>query len=91
MAAVYPNFKVHYVVNDAGADWKYSKGYITKELIAAHLPPASEEAGKIKIFVCGPPPFMKALSGEKKSPTEQGELVGALKDLAYSTDQVFKF
>ena len=38
-------------------------GYITKEMIAAHMPAPSEAGGVV--FVCGPPPMMKALSGDK--------------------------
>jgi len=49
------------------------------------------ESENIKVFVCGPPPMYKAISGGKKSPSDQGELTGYLKDLGYSKDQVFKF
>lgn len=33
----------------------------------------------------------KAISGGKKSPKDQGELSGILKELGYSKDEVFKF
>lgn len=33
----------------------------------------------------------KAISGMKKSPSDQGELEGYLKDLGYSKDEVYKF
>ena len=46
---------------------------------------------QIKVFVCGPPPLYKAISGTKTSPTEQGELSGILKELGYSQEQVYKF
>jgi len=46
----------------------------------------------IKIFVCGPPGMYKAISGAKKSPSDQGELDGSvLEQLGYSKDQVYKF
>ena len=32
----------------------------------------------------------KAISGGKKSPNDQGELDGILKELGYSKDQVYK-
>ena len=35
--------------------------------------------------------MMKAISGEKKSPKDQGQLSGMLKDLGYNSDQVYKF
>lgn len=40
------------------------------------------------IFVCGPPGQMNALSGNKVSPSNQGELKGALADLGYTAEQV---
>lgn len=33
----------------------------------------------------------KAISGNKKSPSDQGELSGMLKELGYKKEDVFKF
>jgi cytochrome-b5 reductase len=44
----------------------------------------------VKVLVCGPPPMMNALSGPKEG-SKQGTLKGALKELGYSEEQVFKF
>lgn len=82
-------FKVFYLLDTPPKGWDHGSGYITKELLQDVLPDAKEE--NIKIFVCGPPPLYKAVSGAKKSPQDQGELDGILKDLGYSKDQVFKF
>jgi cytochrome-b5 reductase len=41
--------------------------------------------------VCGPPPMMKAMSGDKAKDKSQGELSGLLKDLGYAAEGVFKF
>lgn len=50
------------------------------------------EGGKdVKIFVCGPPGLYKAVSGNKTSPVDQGELTGMLKELGYEKEQVYKF
>jgi hypothetical protein len=38
---------------------------------------------------CRPPGMYKAISGMKKSPTDQGELSGILQKLGYDKDQVF--
>ena len=65
------------------------KGHITKELLKTVLPEPKEE--NVKIFVCGPPGMYKAVSGNKKSPAEQGELTGMLRELGYREDQVYKF
>jgi hypothetical protein len=43
------------------------------------------------VFVCGPPGMMELISGNKKSPKDQGELKGILKELGYSPEQVYKF
>lgn len=41
--------------------------------------------------VCGPPPMMKALSGDKAEDKSQGPLTGVLKDVGFTESQVFKF
>ncbi|TGZ83527.1 ferredoxin reductase-like protein [Ascodesmis nigricans] len=87
----YPQrFKCHYILDNApeGAGWA-TKGRVTKELLKTVLPEPA--AGNNKIFVCGPPGMYAAISGGKKSPKDQGELTGILKELGYSKDEVFKF
>lgn len=86
----YPNrFKAYYTLDTPPKSWPYGKGFITKDLLKEVLPDAKSE--NIKIFVCGPPPLYKSISGPKKSPTDQGELDGILKELGYAKDQVYKF
>lgn len=70
-------------------DWPGATGNINKDLLKTVLPEPKEE--NIKVFVCGPPGMMKAISGDKKSPKEQGELTGQLKELGYDAEQVYKF
>ena len=81
-------FKVYYLLDKAPKDsgWVAATGYVTSELLRAVLP--SKEKKDIKIFVCGPPGLYKSVSGGKKSPSDQGELTGILKDLGYNEDQV---
>ncbi|KAF2470874.1 ferredoxin reductase-like protein [Lindgomyces ingoldianus] len=87
----YPQrFRAFYVLDNPPEQWQGGKGFVTKELLKTVLP-EPKEGEKIKIFVCGPPGMYKAISGGKKSPTDQGELDGILKDLGYSKDQVYKF
>ncbi len=43
------------------------------------------------VQVCGPPPLMKAISGDKAEDKSQGPLTGILKDLGYTSEQVYKF
>ena len=87
----YPRrFKAFYVLDKPPEKWQGGKGFVTRELLKTVLP-EPKEGEKIKIFVCGPPGLYKAISGGKKSPQDQGELEGILKDLGYSKDQVYKF
>lgn len=87
----YPQrFKAFYVLDKPSKDWKGEGGFINKELLQQVLP-EPKEGEKIKIFVCGPPGLYKAISGGKKSPQDQGELDGILKELGYSKEQVYKF
>jgi cytochrome-b5 reductase len=87
----YPQrFRAFYVLDNPPEQWQGGKGHVTKELLKTVLP-EPKEGEKIKIFVCGPPGMYKAISGGKKSPQDQGELEGYLKDLGYGKDQVYKF
>lgn len=87
----YPQrFRAFYVLDNPPKSWSGEKGYISKNLLKTVLPEPKEE--NIKIFVCGPPPMYKAISGAKVSASDQGELDGSiLEQLGYSKDQVFKF
>jgi cytochrome-b5 reductase len=78
------------VLSQPSDSWAGPKGHVDRTLLAAALPPPQEGAAT-KVFVCGPPGFMKTLSGEKKSASDQGELAGLLKDMRYTPEQVFKF
>jgi cytochrome-b5 reductase len=86
----YPQrFRAFYVLDNPPKEWTGGKGYINKDLLKTVLPEPKSE--NIKIFVCGPPGMYKAISGAKKSPQDQGEIDGALKELGYTKDQVYKF
>jgi len=90
LAAAYPNFKVLYTLSKPSAAWQGAVGHITKATLASFLPPPQEQ-DKTKVLVSGPPAFMAALCGDKKSPSDQGPLVGALSELKYAPSQVFKY
>jgi cytochrome-b5 reductase len=86
----YPQrFRAFYVLDKPPKEWAGGKGFVTKELLKQVLP--EPKSDNVKVFVCGPPGLMKAISGGKKSPRDQGELAGILKELGYSEDQVYKF
>ncbi|GKU14990.1 unnamed protein product [Fusarium langsethiae] len=86
----YPQrFRAFYVLDNPPKGWAGGSGFITKDLLKTVLPEPKSE--NIKLFVCGPPGLMNAVSGNKVSPKNQGELTGALKELGYKEDQVYKF
>lgn len=86
----YPQrFRAFYVLEKPPKNWSGGKGYISADLLKTVLPGPKED--NIKVFVCGPPGMMNHISGNKKSPKDQGELSGILKQLGYTPDQVFKF
>ena len=85
LAAKHPQFKVTYLT--AKPTPGLVQGFITKDLLQEKLP----APGKGKVFVCGPPPMMAAISGPKGPKFTQGPVGGFLSDLGYSSDDVFKF
>jgi cytochrome-b5 reductase len=94
MAAKHPDrFKVYYIVdkpNWGGIFWKGGVGYVTRDMLATHMPAPSLGSDAL-IMVCGPPGMMNAVSGDKAQDKSQGELIGLLKAMGYSADQVYKF
>lgn len=88
---VFPRrFRVFYTLDKPPKGWNGETGFVTKELLKEVMP-EPKLGTDIKLFVCGPPGMMKAVSGPKKSPKDQGELSGILKELGYDQSQVFKF
>lgn len=90
LAAAHPTqFTVKYFVDKKdGSDIDATEGYITKDVLAAAMPKPAEDT---HVFVCGPPPLYKAISGDKVSPSDQGEVTGLLSELGYTKENVFKF
>ncbi|KAM5354793.1 hypothetical protein ACJ41O_001439 [Fusarium nematophilum] len=86
----YPQrFRAIHVLSKPSKEWTGGKGHISKDLLKSILPSPNSE--NIKVFVCGPPGLMKAISGNMANPMEQGELMGILRELGYTKDQVYKF
>jgi len=76
MAKQYPNVKVWYTVDRPTDGWKYSSGFVTKEMIQGHLPAAGKDT---QIFMCGPPPMIKFA------------VLPALEALGFTADMHFSF
>jgi cytochrome-b5 reductase len=54
----HPNFHCYHVLEQPTAGWPDGTGRITAEILRRHLPPPGPET---VLFLCGPPPMMKAL------------------------------
>jgi cytochrome-b5 reductase len=90
---VHQQFAPYFVLEDPPKDWMGGIGFITKDMIKQIMPPPARALDSI-VLVCGPPGFMKHVSGEKdfsKSPPAQGDVGGLLKELGYPASMVYKF
>lgn len=57
LAAKYPEqFKLWYTLDRPGEGWKYSSGFVNKDMIKEHLFEPNDET---LILLCGPPPMIK--------------------------------
>ena len=83
-------FKVVYGLDNIPKGFAGFEGYLTQEIASKELP-KPELANKTKIFVCGPPGQVEAVSGGKGPKGSQGELKGLLAAMGYQADQVYKF
>ena len=91
LSKAHKNIKVTYTVDSNGGDKKWSGpvGFLTPALLSSLLP---KPDAKSFVYVCGPPGMMAAVSGGKNMKDySQGELSGALKELGYAKENVFKF
>lgn len=62
-------------------------GQLTSDKLKKYLPSPSSN---VLVMVCGRPPMTAAIAGAKTKDFKQGELTGLLKELGYSSDQVWK-
>lgn len=51
-------FNVHYTLDRPPANWAYSSGFITKEMIAKKCL-FGDSSANTQVFMCGPPPMIK--------------------------------
>lgn len=68
-------FKVYYVLNQPPDVWNEGVGFVSKEMIKAHLPAPGDG---IQILRCGPPPMNKAMAAH-------------LDELEYTKEMQFQF
>lgn len=73
-------FRAVYTVTSPGEGSPHRKGRVTRELLDEVVP----EAGRGRVFVCGPPAMEAALVGKRGSP-------GILEQLGYRKDLIHRF
>lgn len=89
--------KVHYTVSKLADQketdaWKGEVGHITADMLKKLIPmPTKKDDESLLAMVCGPPGFMKLISGDKTKDYKQGEVTGLLKALGFTEKNVFKF
>ena len=88
LASKHDRFNVVYTIDNPHQDWNGHVGFVNYDTIKSNIP--SSDVSNQKILVCGPPGQMIAVSGTKNEKGEQGSLIGILKDLNYTEEQVFK-
>ena len=81
-------FKAVYTVSNPTKDSSFLKGYVTRELLKAHIPGPEER--DVKVLFCGPPAMETAIVGSKGFLGTQGGVGGVLREMGYSNDQVYK-
>jgi len=60
LAAAHPDrFSLHYTLDRPPADWKFSTGFITKEMIEDKLLGKMSKGKEVQFLMCGPPLMIK--------------------------------
>jgi len=91
LAAEHPEqLRVHYTLDHPPPGWRGGRGYVSKAMLREYMP--DPLLGRLaKVLVCGPPGMVRHLAGELPKKGAQGELGGALREMGFEADQVFKF
>lgn len=76
LASKYPNqFKLWYTLDRSDEGWKYSTGFVNKDMIKEHLHEPNDDT---MILMCGPPPMCQFVNSQ-------------LDELGYPQDNRFKY
>lgn len=93
IAKTYNNFNMYLTLLDVPHRWLGGIGYVNAAMVTTFMPKPGDR--NTKVLVCGPPPMLQAVCGDKqfeagKQP-QQGPLGGILKEMGYKEEQVFKY
>lgn len=83
--------KISYTVDNPPKDWNGATGFISENILKDNGLDEPKEGNLM--LVCGPPGFMKSMSGDKLPDKSQGEVDpnSLLGKLGFSKDNVYKF
>lgn len=84
---LYPNFKVHFVLERAPRKWGGSTGIVSNEIVKNYIPQPSNDT---MVLVCGPEGMVDHVGGAKVDGCEE-TVGGILKQLGFEARHVFKF
>lgn len=88
-AAAKPNVRVvHFITREEAPSGGRRAGRIGRAAVEEFMPPPADDS---VVMLCGPPPFMQALSGDKMPDKSQGPVSGLLKEMGYTEAHVYKF
>ncbi len=60
LAKEFPNrFTLHYTLDRPPTDWKYSTGFVNKEMIENHVLKAGANISSTQVLMCGPAPMLR--------------------------------
>lgn len=80
LAKEFPDrFKLHYTLDRPPNGWKYSTGFINKDMVQNHVLKDGSSDAKTQVLMCGPPPMLKFAC------------VPALEELGLGENQRFSF
>lgn len=82
------NILVVYTLDKPSDKWNGETGFVSKDMITKYFPlPCDDNI----VLCCGPPAMLNHICGPKAVDKSQGELKGLLRDIGYTTDNVYKF
>jgi cytochrome-b5 reductase len=81
--------KIKYIISNNEPGWNGEVGHVNKDMIKGMMKGSQHKDSMV--FVCGPPGMVDAVSGPMAPDHSQGEVSGILKELGYTSENVYKF
>lgn len=78
-----------YLLDRPPQKWDGGQGFVTDKIVKEYMPNPNEP--KTLVGVCGPDKMLELIAGAKNKDKSQGEVGGILKELGYTSENVYKF